>query len=122
MIMEIPFYLTLYQAFFFSSRRQHTSYWRDWSSEVCSSDLPTPDMDALDHDAPRADEGVVLDHDRDRLQRLEDPADPDASGEVDVRADLRARADRRPRVDHRSEERRVGKEWRSRRSTDSETK
>src|SRR5947209_9030319 len=39
MIMEIPFYLTLYQAFVFSSRRQHTSYWRDWSSDVCSSDL-----------------------------------------------------------------------------------
>src|SRR3712207_765625 len=30
--------------FFFSSRRRHTRYWRDWSSDVCSSDLelPTP--------------------------------------------------------------------------------
>src|SRR3712207_8432765 len=29
---------------FFSSRRRHTRYWRDWSSDVCSSDLqrPTP--------------------------------------------------------------------------------
>src|SRR3712207_5661018 len=26
--------------FFFSSRRRHTRYWRDWSSDVCSSDLP----------------------------------------------------------------------------------
>src|SRR5438445_8065464 len=26
-------------AFFFSSRRRHTRYWRDWSSDVCSSDL-----------------------------------------------------------------------------------
>src|SRR3712207_650303 len=26
---------------FFSSRRRHTRYWRDWSSDVCSSDLPT---------------------------------------------------------------------------------
>src|SRR5947209_20142149 len=27
--------------FFFSSRRRHTRYWRDWSSDVCSSDLYT---------------------------------------------------------------------------------
>src|SRR5690606_39978363 len=26
--------------FFFSSRRRHTSFSRDWSSDVCSSDLP----------------------------------------------------------------------------------
>src|SRR6185295_15174718 len=25
--------------FFFSSRRRHKRYWRDWSSDVCSSDL-----------------------------------------------------------------------------------
>src|SRR3712207_3677231 len=25
--------------FFFSSRKRHTRYWRDWSSDVCSSDL-----------------------------------------------------------------------------------
>ena len=27
---------------FFSSRRRHTRYWRDWSSDVCSSDLMVP--------------------------------------------------------------------------------
>src|SRR5690606_39533231 len=27
--------------FFFSSRRRHTSFSRDWSSDVCSSDLST---------------------------------------------------------------------------------
>src|SRR3712207_8321598 len=27
---------------FFSSRRRHTRYWRDWSSDVCSSDLDVP--------------------------------------------------------------------------------
>src|SRR3712207_5718642 len=27
------------RVFFFSSRRRHTIYWRDWSSDVCSSDL-----------------------------------------------------------------------------------
>src|SRR5437762_4418549 len=30
---------TLANAFFFSSRRRHTSYIGDWSSDVCSSDL-----------------------------------------------------------------------------------
>src|SRR3712207_6100315 len=29
----------LHDPFFFSSRRRHTRYWRDWSSDVCSSDL-----------------------------------------------------------------------------------
>src|SRR3712207_3316235 len=29
----------MYDLFFFSSRRRHTRYWRDWSSDVCSSDL-----------------------------------------------------------------------------------
>src|SRR3712207_8989991 len=28
--------------FFFSSRRRHTRYWRDWNSDVCSSDLDHP--------------------------------------------------------------------------------
>src|SRR5207302_4120203 len=28
--------------FFFSSRRRHTRFSRDWSSDVCSSDLPWP--------------------------------------------------------------------------------
>src|SRR3712207_7753993 len=31
--------ISLYTFFFFSSRRRHTRYWRDWSSDVCSSDL-----------------------------------------------------------------------------------
>src|SRR3712207_7091272 len=30
--------------FFFSSRRRHTRYWRDWSSDVCSSDLRLQDV------------------------------------------------------------------------------
>src|SRR5476651_1410126 len=33
--------------FFFSSRRRHTRYWRDWSSDVCSSDLASPPPGAL---------------------------------------------------------------------------
>src|SRR3712207_6935416 len=31
--------LISFVVFFFSSRRRHTRYWRDWSSDVCSSDL-----------------------------------------------------------------------------------
>src|SRR5437763_12310085 len=30
----------LHHLFFFSSRRRHTRYIGDWSSDVCSSDLP----------------------------------------------------------------------------------
>src|SRR3712207_3750074 len=37
--------------FFFSSRRRHTRYWRDWSSDVCSSDL-LRDREVLFHIAP----------------------------------------------------------------------
>src|SRR6266704_3769668 len=35
-------------SFFFSSRRRHTRSKRDWSSDVCSSDLPQDDG-ACDH-------------------------------------------------------------------------
>src|SRR3712207_9508060 len=39
--------------FFFSSRRRHTRYWRDWSSDVCSSDLGGGARTSADR-APRA--------------------------------------------------------------------
>src|SRR3712207_1223514 len=35
--------------FFFSSRRRHTRYWRDWSSDVCSSDLELKHINAGDY-------------------------------------------------------------------------
>src|SRR5690606_40829933 len=34
-------------SFFFSSRRRHTRFSRDWSSDVCSSDLDRYDLPAL---------------------------------------------------------------------------
>src|SRR3712207_6974725 len=40
--------------FFFSSRRRHTRYWRDWSSDVCSSDL--------DHGRGRVRRTPLVDH------------------------------------------------------------
>src|SRR6185312_13873031 len=54
----------------------------------------------LDHFGAGADETVVLDDHRPRLQRLEYPADADATRDVDVAPDLRARADRHPGIDH----------------------
>src|SRR5947209_16533101 len=55
--------------FFFSSRRRHTRYWRDWSSDVCSSDLlgdlaedPGAHRIELDGDLPVAGRvGIRLD-------------------------------------------------------------
>src|SRR5207245_7547692 len=37
------------QIFFFSSRRRHTRCYRDWSSDVCSSDLAGFPSAELDH-------------------------------------------------------------------------
>src|SRR3712207_7602763 len=65
--------------FFFSSRRRHTRYWRDWSSDVCSSDL---------------EKGVAAGY----------PV-------IDLRVTL---TDGKAHSVDRSEERRVGKECRSR--------
>src|SRR2546422_4566924 len=71
--------------FFFSSRRRHTRCSRDWSSDVCSSDL---------HRALRNPGAALL---RSRCP---------AAGY--------ARHLQRPELFSRSEERRVGKECRSR--------
>src|ERR1039457_7567224 len=38
--------------FFFSSRRRHTRLQGDWSSDVCSSDLPHPEEKAIVEAAP----------------------------------------------------------------------
>src|SRR3712207_3200237 len=49
--------------FFFSSRRRHTRYWRDWSSDVCSSDLEEvlafPDKFGIEQLYPTAGNGPV---------------------------------------------------------------
>src|SRR3712207_5448546 len=64
-------------AYFFSSRRRHTRYWRDWSSDVCSPDLPPPaepGMRAEEVDTP----ALLLDldsfeHNLDRMAALLEP-------------------------------------------------
>src|SRR5690606_40747361 len=35
----VAYFFALFLLFFFSSRRRHTRFSRDWSSDVCSSDL-----------------------------------------------------------------------------------
>src|SRR5947209_20512168 len=41
-LLSFLFCLLTFLFFFFSSGRLHTRYWRDWSSDVCSSDLRLP--------------------------------------------------------------------------------
>src|SRR3712207_7702604 len=90
--------------FFFSSRRRHTRYWRDWSSDVCSSDLGAVTVDGWEpglrslltnllENAARHGRTVRLEL-RERTLSVEDDGPGVAPG--------------------RSEERRVGKECRSR--------
>src|SRR5690606_41161912 len=38
--------------FFFSSRRRHTTFSRDWSSDVCSSDLTIDEVASCDYLVP----------------------------------------------------------------------
>src|SRR5438067_12760354 len=77
--------LKFFILFFFSSRRRHTRSKRDWSSDVCSSDLLA-------------------------LMRLGRAADAVGS----YQQSLRYRPQEPEAVNNRSEERRVGKECRSR--------
>src|SRR3712207_7763941 len=103
-----------YQAvfFFFTSRRRHTRYWRG-SSDVCSSDLAdravaaAGDGPGIDDsvDTGRAGEGEVeVARDRARI-------DQGVAGGNELNTGIAA-ADRSALI--RSEERRVGKECRSR--------
>src|SRR5690606_40358406 len=86
-------------SFFFSSRRRHTRFSRDWSSDVCSSDLRTA---------------------RDRLgrggHRGHHRALPQQRGGVPLVLPAQLEADRRlgRYAAERSEERRGGKECRCR--------
>src|SRR3712207_7485259 len=93
--------LRMFVFFFFSSRRRHTRYWRDWSSDVCSSDLQVRAYGAVG--AGHGDllvEVAALDH----AGQLDGPAQLELAP---LAAGLRL-------AQRRSEERRVGKECRSR--------
>src|SRR5690348_17433433 len=96
--------LLLWDVFFFSSRRRHTRWTGDWSSDVCSSDL-TGELRRNGHRA--AVIGAVQQEARHDRRVARDEARPQPR-------DARALG--------RSEERRVGKECRSRWSPDHEKK
>src|SRR5258706_7424726 len=92
-------------AFFLSSRRRHTRLVSDWSSDVCSSDLSVTLSSANDLSpiqAQRTWDRQAEDNVTDHLQRIGLIA---PKGEVDKILET---------VINRSEERRVGKECRSR--------
>src|SRR3989440_1958157 len=91
--------------FFFSSRRRHTISDRDWSSDVCSSDLvASPGTPAGLELRWRHKDGSWRHIDAVAVDRLAEPA----VGAIVV--NFRDVSERRTR----SEERRVGKECRSR--------
>src|SRR5207245_8785706 len=88
--------------FFFSSRRRHTRCYRDWSSDVCSSDLSSRSNER--RTALRWN----------RVRRVARISGSDRCSEGNVRvapACFRCLGRRHPEL--RSEERRVGKECRS---------
>src|SRR5437762_8674762 len=86
--------------FFFSSRRRHTRYIGDWSSDVCSSDLELvllqPDEDVQVPGGSTAHARLAL------------------AGDAELLSIVDARRDGEADLTVRSEERRVGKECRSR--------
>src|SRR5690606_39471918 len=97
--------------FFFSSRRRHTRFSRDWSSDVCSSDL----MPVLVN--------VLLDADKNRLKvfatnlevSLTDEAEAVVKSSGKVAVNAKSLFDILKELpEGRSEERRVGKECRAR--------
>src|SRR5207249_7727278 len=98
--------------FFFSSRRRHTRSKRDWSSDVCSSDLWQCDLTSYEctHTAKGPKEPIepaaTEPEPRDHSQNSYDPLDGEEQSPEEV-----AQKKGQPR----SEERRVGKEGRSRR-------
>src|SRR5256886_10133657 len=89
--------------FFFSSRRRHTRFDCDWSSDVCSSDLGTP-LQRFEFTSPRM--GTMF------FITLYAPGKPAA--ETATMAAFERVGAIEDTMSDRSEERRVGKECRSR--------
>src|SRR5690606_40483112 len=93
--------------FFFSSRRRHTRFSRDWSSDVCSSDLAA--VDPLELRRGMVDAVDLLQfldvHAAAARVRVEAGRDAPVGGAEFI--------DAAAGPDARSEERRVGKEGRS---------
>src|SRR5690606_41149158 len=96
--------------FFFSSRRRHTSFSRDWSSDVCSSDLKSVTSLAIAGllDSPPAEISAELLRYRDVELLSLSAAERRATGGREIAMVYQDAL--------RSEERRVGKAWKSRRN------
>src|SRR5437763_11350465 len=101
-----------YLFFFFSSRRRHTRYIGDWSSDVCSSDLRP-----LLVSAGRPKKGTAIPSRSCTRWSMSSPMRPPARMVSSIR-----RAAPRLGTTPRSEERRVGKECRARGWRDREKK
>src|SRR5207302_4724903 len=99
--------------FFFSSRRRHTRFSRDWSSDVCSSDLQAAIVYDLFHVVAKFGREVI-----DRVRVDETNRITRAGHPNDERTRTRRRVIKGTRwLLLRSEERRVGKEGRARWAT-----
>src|SRR5207253_4452127 len=95
---------------FFSSRRRHTRWPRDWSSDVCSSDLDlvvVPGSQWVFASAFAGSGGVRLISVADHTTTVAYPASTSKD-----RLDAKTYDTCPGPPDARSEERRVGKEWR----------
>src|SRR5437879_10138381 len=105
--------------FFFSSRRRHTRYIGDWSSDVCSSDLDHRIALHAQDEVGGADElfwkrHVLLDV----LVREQRAARGDLADERQRLGGVLTRRTSVVAAEARSEERRVGREGRGRRRLD----
>src|SRR5205807_5203956 len=96
-----------YPEFFFSSRRRHTRLQGDWSSDVCSSDLVAQEIAQLLGDASDLLLGEALVEELLRLLQLR------VARSVTRASALQDLSHLVGYLGYRSEERRVGKEWRS---------
>src|SRR5690606_40065644 len=89
--------------FFLSSRRRHTRFSRDWSSDVCSSDLfAVADAGFLEIEFAEVKVVGIAAAEGSLVAEVVDCEHPLSSGQG---ASV---------LNSRSEERRVGKEWRAR--------
>src|SRR5205807_7234969 len=100
--------------FFFSSRRRHTRLQGDWSSDVCSSDLPTTAPTPTRWKPGRSRFARCSGLPSHALTTHEALTGPQARSSPKIGP---AAPDPRTREANRSEERRVGKEGRDRWST-----
>src|SRR5439155_14424050 len=92
----------LVSCFFFSSRRRHTRWPRDWSSDVCSSDLSWRDHRGRDEHERRTRTTARSVGAGSTLMLIPPPMVSPGAGSM------------RDEAGFRSEERRVGKEGRGR--------